>query len=161
MTETPVLPEPRKRPIPKRVREAISAITEGRAKTITAAARKVGLSREYLSRTFGEPHVAAYLRDKAARAVAMGAGRASARLNQLLDSKSEHVSLDAVKHTLGIAGIKPAADANVNLNIEVRAGYVIDLGEPEARPMKVVSPAPPRVTDQGEGAPTLPSPQSP
>jgi hypothetical protein len=37
MTETtPALPE-RKRPIPKRVREAITLIVEGRARTITAA----------------------------------------------------------------------------------------------------------------------------
>jgi hypothetical protein len=153
MTEMPALPEPRKRPIPKRVREAISAITEGRAKTITAAARKVGLSREYLSRALGEPHVAAYLRDKAARAVAMGAGRAAARLNQLLDSKSEHVSLDAAKFSLGVAGIKPAPDANVNLSIDIKAGYVIDLSGPgEARPMKIVSPQHAAIAAVGDGA---------
>jgi hypothetical protein len=29
-----------------------------------------------------------------------------------------------------VAGIKPAADAAVNVNIEMRAGYVIDLSEP-------------------------------
>ena len=32
---------------------------------------------------------------------------------ELLDAGSEHVSLDATKHMLGIAGIKPAADAQV------------------------------------------------
>jgi transposase-like protein len=132
-------PEKRRR-IPPRVREAIDAIVQGRAKTITSAARKVGLSREYLSRSLSEPHVAEHLRQKAARAVAIGAGRASARLVQLLDASSEHVSLDAARHTLGIAGIKPAPDANVNLNVELRAGFVIDLSEPgESRPMKVVS----------------------
>jgi len=70
----------------------------------------------------------------------MGAGRAAARIMELLDSDSDHVSFDASKHVLSIAGIKPASDANVNLNIELQAGFVIDLSEPgESRPMKVVS----------------------
>jgi hypothetical protein len=44
---------------------------------------------------------------------------------------------------LAIAGFKPALDANVNLNIELRAGFVIDLSEPgESRQMKLVSPEP-------------------
>jgi hypothetical protein len=48
-----LLPQPpeKRRRIPPRVREAIDAIVQGRAKTIASAARKVGLSREYLSRS--------------------------------------------------------------------------------------------------------------
>jgi transposase-like protein len=139
-----LLPPPEKRRrIPPRVREAIDAIVQGRAKTITSAARKVGLSREYLSRSLSEPHVAEHLRQKAARAVAIGAGRASARLVQLLDASSEHVSLDAARHTLGIAGIKPASGAQLSVNVDIKAGFVIDLSEPGvSRPMKVVSPEP-------------------
>jgi transposase-like protein len=140
-----LLPHPpeKRRRIPPRVREAIDAIVQGRAKTIASAARKVGLSREYLSRSLSEPYVAEHLRQKAARAVAIGAGRASARLVQLLDASSEHVSLDAARHPLSIAGIKPASDANVNLNVELHAGFVIDLSElGESRQMKLVSPEP-------------------
>ena len=85
------------------------------------------MSREYLSRRLSEPHIAEYLRVKAGRVVAIAAGRASARLVQLINSKSEHVSFDATKHTLAIAAIKPAAEPNISLNIEMRAGYVIDL----------------------------------
>ncbi|HEX4410563.1 MAG TPA: hypothetical protein VH206_17465 [Xanthobacteraceae bacterium] len=112
------------------MRNAIDEIVSGRAKTITAAAKKVGLSRERLSRALGEPHIAEHLRLKAARTVAIASGRASARLTQLIDAKSEHVSLDASTRTLAIAGIKPTGDANnINVNVEIRAGYVIDLSE--------------------------------
>jgi hypothetical protein len=42
---------------------------------------------------------------------------------------------------LGVAGIRPASDANVSVNIDVKAGFVIDLSEPgDKRQMKVVSP---------------------
>lgn len=137
------MPEQRKRPIPKRVREAIDHYVTGRARTLTAAAKMASISREYFSRSLSLPHVASFLREKAARQVAMGAGRAAARLNQLLDSKSEHVSLEATKFSLGVAGIKPASDAQVNVNIDVKAGFVIDLsGRSDTRPVKIISPEP-------------------
>jgi|ERR1700680_1103912 hypothetical protein len=119
----------RKPTIQKAIRIAVEALTSGDAKSVTDAAEKAGISREYLSRRLSEPHVAEYLRQKAARVVAIAAGRASARLVQLIDSESEHVSFDATKHTLAIAAIKPAAEPNISLNIEMRAGYVIDLSD--------------------------------
>jgi hypothetical protein len=119
----------RKRPIPKAIRIAVEALTSGDAKTVTDAAEKAGITREYLSRRLSEPHIAEYLRQKAARVVAIAAGRASGRLVELLDSPSDHVSFDATKHTLAIAAIKPAAEPNISLNIEMRAGYVIDLSD--------------------------------
>lgn len=128
MNNLPALPaQDRKRPIPRKVREAVGLIVGGQVKTIQAAAKRVGLSREYLSRSLGEPHVAEFLRQKAARAVALGAGRAAARLNQLIDAKSEHVSLDASRHALATAGIGPANASSVNVDVTIRAGYVIDL----------------------------------
>ena len=132
--------EPKQRPIPKRVREAISEIVEGRARTITAAAKKVGLSRERLSRALSEPHIAEHLRQKAARQVAISAGRASARLMKLIDSPSHHVSLDAARFSLGVAGIKPTNEAQVAVSIDIKAGYVIDLsGRRPTRPGDVVA----------------------
>jgi hypothetical protein len=140
---TPELPDQRRRSIPMKIRGACAALVSGEVKTITAAAEKVGLSREHLSRELGRPHISAYFRDRVAKAVALTSGRAAARLAELLDADSEHVSLDAAKLSLGIAGIKPAPEASVNLNVELRAGFVLDLREPsEARPMKVVSPEP-------------------
>jgi hypothetical protein len=134
---------------PPKVRAAIEALVTGQAKTTTAAAKKVGLSRERLSRAFGEPHNAEALRTRAAREVALSSGRAAARLSQLIDSASQRVALEATKFSLGVAGIKPAEDARVNVNIELKAGYVIDLSEPD-RPMKVVggdAPAPKAAAD--------------
>lgn len=144
MTETPALPAPERRRLPPpKVREAIDHYTTGRARTVAMAAKMAGLSREYLSRSLSQPHIAAFLRDKAARVVSVGAGRAAARLNQLLDSKSARVSLDAAKFSLGVAGIKPAADAQLSVNIDIKAGYVIDLAPPgAAQPMKIISPQP-------------------
>jgi len=146
---TPALPAPKKhsRRVPLKVRAAIDHYVGGRARTITAAAKKAGLSREYLSRSLSQPHVAAFLRDKAARVVAMGAGRAAARLNELIDSKSDHVSLDATRLSLGIAGIKPSSEAAVNVNIEQRAGYVILLSRVEQPETRIVG---------GAAAPALP-----
>ena len=137
------LPEQRKRPIPKRVREAVALICEGRARTITAAAKKAGLSREYLSRALGEPHIAEHLRQKAARAVAISSGHAAARITELMNkSRSDHVAFEASKFSLGVAGIRPQPEAQLNVNLDIKAGYVIDLAPPDARPMKIVSPAP-------------------
>ena len=123
----------RARPIPAKVREAIAALVCGRAKTVTAAAEQVGLSREHLSRELSRPHIVEHLRTRAARTVAIASGRASARMTELIDSDSEHVSFDASRHVLATAGIKPAADPNINLNVEVRAGYVIDLRDDDER----------------------------
>lgn len=68
----------------------------------------------------------------------MSSGRAAARLNQLVDSTSQRVALEATKFSLGVAGIKPAADAQVNVNIDLRAGYVIDLSEDNLPTAKIV-----------------------
>jgi hypothetical protein len=76
-----------------------------------------------------------FIERRARETIAAGTMRASARLVELLDAASEHVSLDASKHMLGIAGIKPQQDAQVSVNIDIKAGYVIDLTD---KPMKVI-----------------------
>lgn len=49
---------------------------------------------------------------------------------RLLDqSKSEHVQKDVATHLLGIGGHKLAADSLPLVNINVRAGHVIDLSD--------------------------------
>jgi hypothetical protein len=137
----PRVPREKNRPVPKKVRAACDALVSGDAKTITAAAEKAGLSREYLSRQFSKSHVVEFLRSKAARTVAIAAGRASARVTELIDASSEHVSFDASKHVLAVAGIKPAVDPSINFNIDVpHAGYVIDLSGRNDRRMVDVTP---------------------
>jgi hypothetical protein len=80
-------------------------------------------------------YVRVFCERRARQTIAAGLMRASSRLNELVDAGSEHVSLDATKHLLGIAGIKPSEDARVNVNIELKAGYVIDLSERQERDM--------------------------
>jgi hypothetical protein len=123
----PATTQPKMRKPPPKVRAAIEALVTGQVRTITAAAKKVGLTRERLSRAFSEPHNVEALRTRAAREVSLSSGRAAARLNQLIDSTSQRVALEATKFSLGVAGIKPAADAQLNVNLDLRAGYVIDL----------------------------------
>lgn len=122
------------RPISRRIRTACDALVHGDVKTVTEAAAKANLSREHLSRELSKPHIAEYLRVKACRALAIGAGRAAAVKLELLDSASEHVRNDASAFVLGLAGIKPASNAQVSVNIDIKAGYVIDLTGEDKRP---------------------------
>jgi hypothetical protein len=106
----PAQPEPKRR-VPPRVRDAVNELVYGPAKTITAAAEKVGLSRERLSRALSEPYIAEYLRTRAARVVGLASGRAAARLAELVDSTSEHVSFDASKAARTVGGVATGIDA--------------------------------------------------
>jgi hypothetical protein len=130
-TAPPAVPatarQPKPRLIPRKVRQAIELIVTGVCKTKQAAADRVGMPRETLSRWLHKPSGAEALRARAAHEVASSAGRAAARLNQLIDSTSQKVSLEATKYSLGVAGIKPASEpTSVNVGVQV-AGYVIDL----------------------------------
>jgi hypothetical protein len=137
-TARPAMPTTTTRKPPPKVRAAIEALVTGQVRTITAAAKKVGLTRERLSRAFSEPHNAEALRTRAAREVALSSGRAAARLHQLIDSTSQRVALEATKFSLGVAGIKPADDARVSVSIEVKAGYVTDLSERDEPKAKII-----------------------
>jgi hypothetical protein len=128
------------RRISKRVRAAIDAMVTGDVKTIKEAAEKVGLARESLSRALSTPHVAEHLRMKVLRHLAIHAARAGATKTELLDSASEIVRDRASTFVLGLAGIAPAATPSVALNLEIRAGYVIDLrSDDPADTMRIVS----------------------
>jgi hypothetical protein len=119
---------PHKR-ISAKVRRAIDAMVSGKCKRICDAAEHVGLARESLSRALSTPHVAEHLRQKVLRALAIQAARAGYVKGELLDSDSEIVRDRASTFVLGLAGIQPAATPTVSLNLEIRAGYVIDLTE--------------------------------
>jgi hypothetical protein len=127
---TAPIPKPaRERRIPKRIAHAIDLLLTGECTTQKAAAERVGLTREHLSRQLQKDHVRVFIERKSRQTIAAGQMRASRRLVELVDAGSEHVSLDATKHMLGISGIAPAPTTSVNVNIELKAGYVIDLSE--------------------------------
>jgi hypothetical protein len=121
--------------VPKRIAEVVHLLVTGECKTIKAAAERTGMHPNYLSGALKKPEIRMFA-DRAAReSIAAGTMRASARLIELLDAGSEHVSLDASKHMLAIAGIKPSADPQVSVNIDIKAGYVIDLSDAPKQPV--------------------------
>lgn len=107
-------PPPRtrkRRPSPKLDRAltiiADAAVT-GRAITIQDAATQAGMRRETLSRVLRRDDVTARALAQVRRRLGGAALVAAAgRLEGLIHAQSEYVSLDAAKHTLAIAGIKP------------------------------------------------------
>jgi hypothetical protein len=129
--------------ISKKVRTGIDALVSGDCKTIAEAATKAGLARESLSRALSTPHVAEHLRQKVQRHLAIAAARAGAVKGELLDSANEMVRDRASSFVLGLAGIAPASTPGVAINIDIKAGYVIDLTDD--RPgadggMRIISP---------------------
>jgi hypothetical protein len=122
--------------IPKRIAEVVHLLVTGECKTIKAAAERTNMHPNYVSGALKKPEIRVFIERAARETIANGTMRASARLVELLDAGSEHVSLDASKHMLAIAGIKPTADAQVSVNIDIKAGYVIDLTDaPKPGPM--------------------------
>jgi hypothetical protein len=125
-TTAPAAPvkEPR---ISRRIQQGVAVLLSGECTTLKAAAQRVGLSYWHFVRELKKPHIRVFAEHEARKNLTAGTLRASARLIELLDAGSEHVSFDASKHVLALAGIKPAADAQVAVNIDIKAGYVIDL----------------------------------
>jgi hypothetical protein len=138
----PDVPAGAPRRISKKVRAAIDLLVSGDCKKICDAAEKVGLARESLSRALSTPHVAEHLRQKVLRHLAIHAARAGATKVDLLDSSNEMARDRASTFVLGLAGIQPATTPSVSLNIEMKAGYVIDLrSDDPADTMRIVSSA--------------------
>jgi hypothetical protein len=123
--------------ISKKVTAAIDAMVSGECKKICEAAEKVGLARESLSRALSKPHIAEHMRSKVLKSLAMAAARAGATKVELLDSPSELVRDRASSFVLGLAGIQPAATPIISLNLDIRAGYVIDLSD-EPPPIRAI-----------------------
>lgn len=111
------------------MQQGIAALANGDCKTKKDAADKAGMSYWHFVRELSKPHIRVFMERRARENIASGMLRASYRINELVDAGSEHVSLDASKHLLSIAGIKPANDAQVSVNIELKAGFVIDISE--------------------------------
>lgn len=136
------------KPIPRKVRHALSLMFRGECRDIKAAAQQANLSREHLSRSLRMPHIQAFIARESRKTIAEHTIRASARIGELIDAESEHVSLDASKHVLAIDGIKPPNDGQVSVNVGVSVGYVIDLSGNTAHPSATTIDA--RVTREGE-----------
>jgi hypothetical protein len=133
----------RERRVSARVRHAIDLLLTGECRLKKDAAAKAKLSPERLSRALKESHVIEYLQAQTRVLLAQSQAPAAATMLRLLDqAKSEHVQKDVAIHLLGINGHKPAAEPTTLVNVNIRAGYVIDLSDDP--PAKVVDVTPPR-----------------
>jgi hypothetical protein len=120
----------RERRVSPRVRHAIDLLLTGECRLKKDAAAKAGLTPERLSRALKESHVVEYLTAQTRVLLAQSQAPAAATMLRLLDqAKSEHVQKDVAIHLLGINGHKPAAEPAALVNINIRAGYVIDLSD--------------------------------
>jgi hypothetical protein len=127
--------------IPPKISQIVDWLVTGACKNQQAACDRAGLDPSYVSRELRKVHVRVFAERRARETIANGTMRATARLMELIDASSEHVSADVTKHVLAIAGIKPTADAQVSVNIDIKAGYVIDLTD---------APRPPAITIEHE-----------
>jgi hypothetical protein len=123
---TPAITKKKDR-ISPRIKRAIDLLVTGECKFQKDAAAAVGMTQEHLCRELKKPHIGAFADQRARETIASLKLRATGRLGELIRAASEHVSLDATKHTLAIAGIRPPSDSQVNVNVGVSVGYVIDL----------------------------------
>jgi hypothetical protein len=140
LTATDAKPVKERRVSP-RVRHAIDLLLTGQCRLKKDAAAKAGLTPERLSRALKENHVVEYLTAQTRVLLAQSQAPAAATMLRLLDqAKSEHVQKDVAIHLLGISGHKPAGEPAALVNINIRAGYVIDLSDD--RPAKVVDVTP-------------------
>jgi hypothetical protein len=125
--------KPSRKRISKRMQQALSYLAT-KGVNQREAAKLAGISEYHLSRELKKPQIQVFIAQRARQNIQLGVLRASHRINELVDAGSEHVSLDASKHILAIEGIKPTSDAQVSVNIDIKAGYVIDLSDEPKRP---------------------------
>jgi hypothetical protein len=131
----------RERRVSPRVRHAIDLLLTGQCRLKKDAAAKAGLTPERLSRALKESHVVEYLTAQTRVLLAQSQVPAAATMLRLLDqAKSEHVQKDVAIHLLGISGHKPAGEPSTLVNINIRAGYVIDLSDDPPRTIDVTPP---------------------
>ena len=123
----PAEPIDKTRRIPEKTRRAIELLATGKCKTQTEATAAVGTTRETLCRNLAKPHILEFMRQRAMRTIAMAAGRAAEVKAELLDCGDSMARDRASTFVLGTAGIGPATAPALSINLEMRAGYVIDL----------------------------------
>lgn len=114
--------------VPKWLQTAIRLIHTGECTTVSAAAERVNVTRTHLSRCLSMPHVQVFIAQQRARELDHMTMRATARLGELMESKSDHVAGDITKHVLAIKGISPPSERHgVQVNVNVTPGYIVKL----------------------------------
>lgn len=134
--------------VPKKIVQLVDLLVSGECRTQTAGCQRLKLDRSYACKQLKLPHVLAYMEHRTRICLAQSQVPAAATMLRLLDeATSEHVQKDVAIHLLSIAGHKPAANTQVSVNVDIKAGYVIDLSGDDRKPMIDVSHA--VLTDHG------------
>lgn len=129
------LPIPAKRVrLPPRVAKAVRLLVTGECKTQKAAAERAGICASHLCEQLTRPKIQAFVAQETRRALQNGTLRATARFLELLDAKSEPVSAQVAQRLLTDQGILKSDQRDINVDVRLQAGFVIDLTSPTAKP---------------------------
>jgi len=130
--------KPAKSPrVPAKIVKLIDLLLSGACRSTKAACERIGIDPSYASRELRKVHVAAYLESRTRVMLTTLQAPAAATLARLMaEAASEHVQKDVAIHALALNGHKPKADTQLSVNIELKAGYVIDItDQPKALPV--------------------------
>ncbi len=120
----------------KRMQQALSHLAV-KGVNQREAAKLAGISEFHLSRELKKPQIQMFIDRVIREKVSLTTLRASSRLGELIDCDSMATSFDATRLSLAIAGIKPATEAQVSVNVNIKAGFVIDLSE-QPKQVKII-----------------------
>jgi hypothetical protein len=95
------------------------------------------MARESLGRALNKPHVVEHIRQRALRTIQMGAARASEVKVELLDC-GDNIARPRLDLRAGGRRHRPKNEAALSLNIEIKAGYVIDLTDEPKPDLRVI-----------------------
>jgi hypothetical protein len=132
--------------IPPHVAQGIAAMLDGRATTITQAAKLAGMSKGAFGEALKRPAIRAFYERETGTALHRAQMRAAAKMVGLIEAPSSKVSFEAAKHVLATAGHGPAERPLAQISIDIKAGYILDLRDPnqeeaprviEAKPIAV------------------------
>jgi len=122
--------------ITPKLRKALHLLETGECSTQRAAAERAGMSEFQLSRRLREPQIQMFIARRRSENIAVGSLRASRRFVQLIDASSEHVAAQVSERILKSEGVLRSEATQVSVNIDIKAGYVIDLTDaPKHGPM--------------------------
>lgn len=122
----------KEREITPLVKKACELWNTGEYETISSLARHLNCSKEHLGKQFGLSHVQAYLVRGARDTLMRAAGQAAnVKVELMKSAQSEKVRSAAASEVLALAGIsaKQTNSTTINNNVNVSAGYVIDLSD--------------------------------
>lgn len=118
-----------KRPT-RAIRQVVDLVRTGACTTWKAAAERVGLHPDHVSRALAQPHVQAFIASEGAKTIAAASLPAARKFAALVDATSEHVAAKVSDRILTSAGIlKAESGSQVSVGVNVSVGYVLDLRE--------------------------------